>query len=65
VHWHVRFVHDPKNVDLPESVAVLALLAAIPENRLADLALAQLLSRGRKRPERRLWRGPERRRTVR
>jgi hypothetical protein len=50
VHWHVRFVHDPKNVDLPESVAVLALLAAIPENRLADLALAQLLSRGEEAP---------------
>jgi hypothetical protein len=46
VRWRVRFVLDSKNVDLRESLAVLALLAAIPVNRLASLALAELLSRG-------------------
>jgi hypothetical protein len=45
--WHVRFVCDSKNVDLRESLAVLALLAAIPANRLAAVALAELLSRRR------------------
>jgi hypothetical protein len=45
VRWHVRFVYDSKNVDLRESLAVLALLAAIPANRLAAEALAELLSR--------------------
>jgi hypothetical protein len=45
--WHVRFVCDSKNVDLRESLAVLALLAAIPSNRLAATALAELLSRRR------------------
>jgi hypothetical protein len=34
-----------KNVNLHESLAVLALLAAIPANRLAATALAELLSR--------------------
>jgi hypothetical protein len=29
VRWHVRFVYDSKNVDLRESLAVLALLTAI------------------------------------
>jgi hypothetical protein len=43
--WHVRFVLDSKNVDLRESPAVLALLAAIPANRFAATALAELLSR--------------------
>jgi hypothetical protein len=47
VRWHVRFVHDSKNVDLRESLAVLAPLAAIPANRLAAVALAELLSRRR------------------
>ena len=47
VRWHVRFVLDSKSVDLRESLAVLALLAAIPANRLAALALAELLSRRR------------------
>jgi hypothetical protein len=45
VRWHVRFVCDSKNVDLRESLAVLALLGAIPGNRLAATALAELLSR--------------------
>jgi hypothetical protein len=30
--WHVRFVEETKNVDIPESQAVLALLTAIPAN---------------------------------
>ena len=47
VRWHVRFVYDSKNVDLRESLAVLALLAAIPRNRSAAQALAELLSRRR------------------
>ena len=47
VRWHGRFVNDSKNVDLRESLAVLSLLAAIPANRLAALALADLLSRRR------------------
>ena len=47
VRWHVRFVNDSKNVELRESLAVLALLGAIPTNRLAALALAELLSRRR------------------
>jgi hypothetical protein len=45
LRWHVRFVQETKNVDLRESLAVLALLAAIPVNRLAAAALAELLSR--------------------
>jgi hypothetical protein len=45
VRWHGRFLNETKNVDLRESVAVLALLAAIPANRLAATALAELLSR--------------------
>jgi hypothetical protein len=46
VRWHVRFLQETKNVDLRESLAVLALLAAIPANRLAATAtaLAELLS---------------------
>jgi hypothetical protein len=47
VRWHVRFVSDSKNVGPRESLAVLALLAAIPGNRLAAEALAELLSRRR------------------
>jgi hypothetical protein len=47
VPWHVRFVHDSKNVDLRESLAVVALLGAIPVNRLAALGLAELVSRRR------------------
>jgi hypothetical protein len=47
VRWHVRFVQDSKNVELRESLAVLALLSAIPTNRWAALALAELLSRRR------------------
>jgi hypothetical protein len=44
---HVRFLQKVPNVDLRESLAVLALLAAIPSNRLAAAALAELLSRRR------------------
>ena len=47
VRWHLRFLEETKNVDLRESMAVLALLAAIPANRLAATALAELLSRRR------------------
>ena len=47
VRWHVRFVYESKNVDIRESVAVLALLTAIPANRLAAAALAELFSRRR------------------
>ena len=45
--WHVRFLEEVPNVDLRESQAVLALLAAIPVNRLAAAALADLISRRR------------------
>jgi len=45
--WHVRFLQEVPNVDLRESQAVLALLVAIPSNRLAATALAELLSRRR------------------
>ena len=45
--WHVRFLHEVPNVDLREDQAVLALLAAIPANRMAAAALAELLSRRR------------------
>jgi hypothetical protein len=45
--WHVRFLEEVPNVDLRESQAVLALLVAIPTNRLAAAALAELLSRRR------------------
>jgi len=45
--WHSRFLQETKNVDLRESLAVLTLLAAIPANRLAATALAELLSRRR------------------
>jgi hypothetical protein len=47
LRWHVRFVEETKNVDIRESQAVLALLTAIPVNRLAAAALAELLSRRR------------------
>ena len=45
--WHVRFLHEVPKVDLREDQAVLALLAAIPANRMAAAALAELLSRRR------------------
>jgi hypothetical protein len=45
--WHVRFLQEVPNVDLRENQAALALLAAIPSNRLAAAALAELLSRRR------------------
>jgi hypothetical protein len=41
------FRYDSKNVDLRESLAVLALLTAIPANALAAAALAELLARRR------------------
>jgi hypothetical protein len=47
LRWHVRFVEETKNVDIHESQAVLALLAAIPANAPAAAALAELLSRRR------------------
>jgi hypothetical protein len=42
--WHLRFLEEVPNVDLHENQAVLALLAAIPANRLAAAALAELLT---------------------
>jgi hypothetical protein len=45
--WHARFLQEVPNLELRESQAVLALLAAIPVNRLAAAALAELLSRRR------------------
>ena len=47
VRWHLRFAQEVPHVDLRENLAVLALLAAIPANRLAAAALAELLSRRR------------------
>jgi hypothetical protein len=45
--WHVRFLQEVPYVDPRESLAVLALLVALPANRLAAAALAELLSRRR------------------
>jgi hypothetical protein len=45
--WNARFLQEVPHVDLRESLAVLALLLAIPANRLAASALADLLSRRR------------------
>jgi flavin reductase (DIM6/NTAB) family NADH-FMN oxidoreductase RutF len=45
--WHLRFGQEVPHVDVRESLAVLALLIAIPVNRLAASALAELLSRRR------------------
>jgi len=45
--WHSRFLQEVPNVDLRDSQAVLSLLAAIPVNRLAAPALAELLSHRR------------------
>jgi hypothetical protein len=45
--WYVRFLQEVPNVGLRENQAVLALLAAVPANRLAATALAELLSRRR------------------
>ena len=47
LRWHVRFGYETKNVDISESQAVLALLTAIPANRLAAASLAELFSRRR------------------
>ena len=49
--WHVRFTEEIPHVELRESLAVIAFLAAIPANRLAAAALAELLS-GRRSCER-------------
>ena len=49
--WHIRFLEEVPHVELHEDQAVLALLAAIPFNRLAATALADLLS-GRRSCER-------------
>jgi hypothetical protein len=43
----LRLRAKTKNVDIRESVAVLALLTAIPANRLAAAALTELFSRRR------------------
>ena len=45
--WHRRFAQEVPHVDLRESLAVIALLAAIPVNRMAASALAEVLSRRR------------------
>jgi hypothetical protein len=45
--WSTRFLQEVPNVDVRETQAVLALLTAIPVNRLAAAALAELLSRRR------------------
>jgi len=45
--WHVRFLQEVPNVGVRQSQAVLALLIAIPSERLAASALAELLSRRR------------------
>ena len=47
LRWHARFAYETKKVDIRESVAVLALLTAIPANRFAAAALAELFSRRR------------------
>jgi hypothetical protein len=47
LRWHARFAYETKNVDIRESLAVLVLLAAIPANRMAAAALAELFSRRR------------------
>lgn len=45
--WHTRFVQETPNVGVRQSQAVLALLIAIPSERLAATAPAELLSRRR------------------
>ena len=45
--WHTRFVQETPNVGVRLSQAVLALLVAVPSERLAAAALAELLSRRR------------------
>jgi hypothetical protein len=47
VRWHTRFAGEVPRLELRESQAVLALLAAIPAKRLAAAALAELLGRRR------------------
>jgi hypothetical protein len=47
MRWHVRFVNEVPNVELRESLATLALLAAMPVNRLSALGIAEFLSRRR------------------
>jgi hypothetical protein len=43
--WHLRFLQEVPHIEVRESLAVLVLLVAIPSNRLAATALAELLSR--------------------
>ena len=64
--WHLRFAREVPHVDLRESQAVLALLAAILANGLAAAVLAELLSRRRscERMPRLLCAGRGRRRTA-
>ena len=45
--WHTRFVQETPNIGARQSQAVLALLVAIPSERLAAAALAELISRRR------------------
>src|SRR5262245_55796844 len=45
--WHTRFVQETPNIGVRQSQAVLALLVAVPSERLAAAALAELLSRRR------------------
>ena len=45
--WHTRFVQETPNVGVRQSQAVLALLVAVPSERQAAAALAELLSRRR------------------
>ena len=47
LRWHARFAYETKSLDIRESVAVLALLTAIPANRMAAGALAELFGRRR------------------
>jgi hypothetical protein len=61
--WHVRFLQEVPNVDFREDQAVLALLPALPVNRLAAAALAELPAAGAlaNEPVRRLSAGRGRR----
>jgi hypothetical protein len=45
--WHLRFGQEVPNVDLRESLAVLAPLTAIPASASAAAALVELVSRRR------------------
>jgi hypothetical protein len=47
LRWHIRLMQDFPAVELRESQAILALLAAVPTKPVAAVALADLLSRRR------------------